>query len=86
MNRTLNILCFLIFTSALSVRAIDPVVPQIAADFAISPTTAALLAAAFAAYGLAQPVLGPMADAFGKARMMVVCLCCSPCRRSSPRW
>ena len=32
------------------------------------------LAAAFAGYGLAQPVLGPMADAFGKARVMIVCL------------
>ena len=74
MNRTLNIVSFLIFASALSVRAIDPVVPQIAADFSISTTTAALLAAAFAAYGLAQPVLGPMADAFGKARMMIACL------------
>ncbi len=57
MNRTLNIISFLVFASALSVRAIDPVVPQIAADFSISTTTAALLAAAFAAYGLAQPVL-----------------------------
>ena len=74
MNRTLNIVCFLIFSSALSVRAIDPVVPQIAADFAISTTTVALLAAAFAAYGLAQPILGPMADAFGKSRMMIACL------------
>jgi MFS transporter, DHA1 family, inner membrane transport protein len=73
-NRTLNIVAFLIFASALSVRAIDPVVPQIAADFAIPETTAALLAAAFAAYGLVQPVLGPMADAFGKARTMLVCL------------
>jgi DHA1 family inner membrane transport protein len=74
MNRALNILNFLVFSSALSVRAIDPVVPQIAADFAISTTTVALLAAAFAAYGLAQPVLGPMADAFGKSRMMIACL------------
>jgi len=74
MNRTLNIISFLVFASALSVRAIDPVVPQIAADFSISTTTAALLAAAFAAYGLAQPVLGPMADAFGKARIMIACL------------
>src|SRR6201991_4672793 len=74
MNRTINIVCFLIFASALSVRAIDPVVPRIAADFDIAPTTAALLAAAFAAYGLAQPVLGPMADAFGKGRTMIVCL------------
>jgi predicted MFS family arabinose efflux permease len=74
MDRTFNIIGFLIFSSALSVRAIDPVVPQIAADFAISPTTAAMLAAGFAAYGLAQPVLGPIADAYGKGRMMIACL------------
>jgi predicted MFS family arabinose efflux permease len=74
MNRTINIVCFLIFASALSVRAIDPVVPQIAADLSVSPNTAATLAAAFAAYGLVQPVLGPVADAIGKARVMVACL------------
>src|SRR5260221_3225653 len=74
MDRTLNIVSFLIFASALSVRAIDPVVPQIAADLSISPTTAAMLAAGFAAYGLAQPVLGPVADAHGKARVMIACL------------
>jgi predicted MFS family arabinose efflux permease len=74
MNRTLNIVSFLIFASALSVRAIDPVIPQIAADLAIAPTTAALLAAAFAAYGFVQPVLGPLADRFGKAQAMIACL------------
>lgn len=74
MDRTLNVISFLIFASALSVRAIDPVVPQIAADLSISPTTAAMLAAGFAAYGLAQPVLGPVADAYGKARVMIACL------------
>src|SRR5260221_1050795 len=74
MDRTLNIVSFLIFSSALSVRAIDPVVPQIAADLSIAPTTAAMLAAGFAAYGLAQPVLGPVADAYGKARVMIACL------------
>jgi MFS transporter, DHA1 family, inner membrane transport protein len=74
MNRTLNIVSFLIFASALSVRAIDPVIQQIAADLAIAPTTAALLAAAFAAYGFVQPVLGPLADRFGKAQAMIACL------------
>jgi predicted MFS family arabinose efflux permease len=69
-ERTINIVCFLIFASALSVRAIDPVVPKIAADLSISPTTAAMLAAGFAAYGFVQPVLGPVADTFGKARIM----------------
>lgn len=74
MDRAFNIVNVLIFASALSVRAIDPVVPQIAADLSISPTTAAMLAAGFAAYGLAQPVLGPIADAYGKARVMIACL------------
>jgi len=74
MNRTLNIVSFLIFASALSVRAIDPVVPKIAADLGIAPTTAALLAAGFAAYGFVQPVLGPLADRFGKAHAMIACL------------
>src|SRR3954468_13077725 len=74
MDRAFTIINVLIFASALSVRAIDPVVPQIAADLSISPTTAAMLAAGFAAYGLAQPVLGPVADAYGKARVMIACL------------
>ncbi len=74
MNRTLNIVSFLNFASALSVRAVDPVIPRIAADLAVEATTAAMLAAGFAAYGLVQPVLGPFADRFGKARIMLACL------------
>jgi predicted MFS family arabinose efflux permease len=74
MTRTLNILSFLIFSSALTVRAVDPVVPQIANDFGVSLTTAASLAAAFAAYGLMLPILGPIADAIGKVKVMLACL------------
>jgi MFS transporter, DHA1 family, inner membrane transport protein len=74
MDRTINIVCFLIFASALTVRAVDPVIPQIATDFAISPNTAAMLAAGFAAYGFVQPVLGPVADAVGKTKVMIACL------------
>ena len=74
MTRTLNILSFLIFSSALTVRAVDPVVPQIATDFGITPTMAASLAAAFAAYGLMLPILGPIADAMGKIKVMIACL------------
>jgi len=74
MNRTLNVLSFLIFASALSVQAVNPIIPQIAAEFFILPETAALLAAAFAAYGLTQPVLGPVADAVGKTKVMIACL------------
>jgi len=74
MERTLNIIGVLIFSSALSVRTIDPVVPKIAADMGVTPNTAALLAAGFAAYGFVQPVLGPIADRFGKVRVMIACL------------
>ena len=74
MTRTINVVCFLVFASALSVRAIDPVIPQIAADLGVTTTTAAMLGAAFAAYGFVQPVLGPVADAVGKGRVMVACL------------
>jgi MFS transporter, DHA1 family, inner membrane transport protein len=73
-NRSFNILGFLIFSSALSVRSVDPLVPQIATDFAIKPEQAALLAVGFAAYGLVQPLLGPIADAVGKTRVMIACL------------
>jgi predicted MFS family arabinose efflux permease len=73
-NRTINVVSLLIFASALSVRAVDPLVPKIATDFVVAPSTAALLAAGFAAYGLVQPVLGPVADAVGKAKVMIACL------------
>jgi predicted MFS family arabinose efflux permease len=74
MDRTISVVSFLIFASALTVRAVDPVIPQIAADFAIAPSTAAMLAAGFAAYGFVQPVLGPVADAVGKTKVMIGCL------------
>lgn len=74
MTRTLNIISVMTLASALSVRAIDPAIPQIAGDFAIPPATAAMLAAAFASYGIVLPVLGPIADSVGKIRVMIGCL------------
>ena len=50
------------FSSALSVRAVDPTIPQIAHDFWLPPATVAMLAAAFISYGMVLPVLGPVAD------------------------
>jgi predicted MFS family arabinose efflux permease len=56
-------------------RTVDPIVPQIAAGFDVLPSTAALLVTAYALpYAAVQPVLGALADVFGKARLMVVCL------------
>jgi predicted MFS family arabinose efflux permease len=52
-------------------RAVDPIVPKIAADLAIDVKTAALLSSAFTfPYALMQPALGTMADFFGKTRLM----------------
>ena len=74
MDRTLAIISFMTFSSALSVRAVDPVIPQIAHDFWLPPATAAMLAAAFISYGMVLPVLGPVADSVGKKRVMIGCL------------
>jgi predicted MFS family arabinose efflux permease len=50
---------------------VDPVVPQIAADLLVDVKTAALLSTAFTLpYAFTQPVLGTIADFFGKTRLM----------------
>jgi predicted MFS family arabinose efflux permease len=59
------------FAGALSVRATDPFVPTIAAEFATSTDRVALLATAFAVpFALIQPILGPVGDALGKRRII----------------
>jgi len=56
-------------------RAVDPVIPQIAAGLGVAPATAALLSTGFTLpYALVQPVLGALADMFSKTRMMLSCL------------
>jgi predicted MFS family arabinose efflux permease len=63
------------FATALSTRAVDPIVPPIAAGLQVDPATVALLSTAFTLpYAFAQPVLGPIADIVGKVRMMMLCL------------
>jgi predicted MFS family arabinose efflux permease len=63
------------FASSLFMRAIDPMIPQVAHDLATDPATVALLTTAFALpYALLQPVLGPLADMIGKTRLMTICL------------
>jgi predicted MFS family arabinose efflux permease len=64
-----------VFAQTLFTRALDPVVPQIAADFMIEVSTAALLSSAFAfPYALVQPALGTIGDFFGKTRLMNWCV------------
>ena len=75
MNRLLVSVSLIAFGCTLFSRTVDPIVPQIAAGLDVLPTTAALLASAYALpYALVQPALGALADVFGKARLMVICL------------
>ena len=70
----LKIVLLVVFAQTLFTRAVDPVIPMIAADLAVDVKTAALLSTAFALpYALVQPVLGVTADFFGKTRLMNAC-------------
>ena len=75
MTRTLNLIAFVVFASALFMRSTDPIIPQIAGGLNVEPSTAALLSTAFTLpYALVQPLLGALADMFSKARLMLLCL------------
>ena len=74
-QRILATVWLAVFSSSLFFRAVDPIIPQIAADLSQPPETVALLATAFALpYALMQPVLGAMGDVLGKTRTMFACL------------
>jgi predicted MFS family arabinose efflux permease len=75
MTRTLNVIAFVVFASALFIRSTDPVIPLIADGLHVRPATAALLSTAFTLpYALIQPLLGALADVFSKARLMLLCM------------
>jgi MFS transporter, DHA1 family, inner membrane transport protein len=63
------------FVSALSIRIVDPVVPEIAREFTAATATVALLASAYSfPYAFGQPILGPLGDSVGKARVIKIAL------------
>jgi MFS transporter, YNFM family, putative membrane transport protein len=63
------------FASGFALRLVDPIVLPVAAHFAVTATTAAMLNTAYALpYALAQPFLGPIGDRFGKQRCIQVCV------------
>lgn len=75
MPAVLNVIALVAFAASLSLRGLDPVLPQIAADFDVSIASAAGLAAITAfTFAIVQPFLGAAADMFGKARTMIVCM------------
>ncbi|TAK50064.1 MAG: MFS transporter [Xanthobacteraceae bacterium] len=63
------------FAASLSIRALDPVLLQIAGDFTVNIQTAAMLSSAFAfTYAAVQPAMGATADMLGKTRLITFCL------------
>src|ERR1700722_11263476 len=70
-GRVLTVSMLAIFSTTLLMRAVDPLVPQLADYFVVDPHTVALLATAFSLpYAITQPILGGLADAFGKTQLM----------------
>src|SRR5437868_2752082 len=75
MSRVLTIVTLAVLAASVSVRSVDPVLPQLADDVGVDIHQAALLATAFALpYAIMQPVLGAGADLFGKTRLITICL------------
>lgn len=65
------------FLSGAGIRIADPLLALIASGFDATVAAAAPVVAGFTlAYGLAQPVLGPLGDRFGKLRLIAVCMAC----------
>jgi predicted MFS family arabinose efflux permease len=63
------------FTVGCDLFVVSPLLPQIAADYGISPTLAGLSVTAFAGtYMLSAPLLGHLADRIGRRRMLTCCL------------
>ncbi|HEX4410722.1 MAG TPA: MFS transporter [Xanthobacteraceae bacterium] len=65
----------MVFASTLFSRAVDPIIPRIAADIGVDVKTVALLSTAFTLpYAIMQPALGTIGDFFGKTRLMNISL------------
>lgn len=74
-TRLIAILALSGFASTFAGRSAEPLVGVIARDLASEVKTIALLSAAYTLpYALVQPILGPLGDAIGKARVMRACL------------
>lgn len=64
------------FASAVANRTLDPLTLAIAQDFGVTISAAAMMIAVSSLpYALVQPVLGPLGDHFGKARVIKIALC-----------
>ncbi len=74
-NTLLLVLGFTGLAANVAIRIVDPIVPLLAREFDVAVTTVALLATAYTLpYALGQPVLGPLGDSKGKAKVMSIAL------------
>ncbi len=71
MNPAFLALAAAAFVSGANLRLFDALLPTVARDFAVRPTTASVVVTAFTlAYGLFQVVHGPLGDRAGKLRVV----------------
>jgi YNFM family putative membrane transporter len=71
----LPILIVAAFLSGAGMRVADPLLAAMATGFDATIAAAAATVAGFTfAYGIAQPVLGPLGDRFGKLRLIAICM------------
>jgi MFS transporter, YNFM family, putative membrane transport protein len=69
LGRAVFLLSLAAFASAASLRATDPLLPLLAADFEVTTGAASAAVTAFAlSYGLLQVVCGPLGDRYGRYR------------------
>ena len=74
-GRLIGLLAIAVFSGSLVSRLTDPLVTVLAQDLGVTTGRAALLASAYALpFALIQPILGPVGDALGKRRVMVVAI------------
>lgn len=72
-DRQLLLLSLAAFASMTTMRVCDPLLPALANEFSVTTGVAAQVISAFAiAYGLLQLVYGPLADRYGKFRVVSV--------------
>jgi YNFM family putative membrane transporter len=70
-RRAVTLLSFAAFASAASARLCDPMLPNLARTFSVSPEAAAQVVSSFSvAYGLLQVFFGPLGDRLGKYRLI----------------
>ena len=75
MRETIFLLALASATSGIALRVIEPMLPQLAEDFATSISGASTVITAFAlAYMVGQLIYGPLGDRFGKLRVVTLSL------------